>query len=160
MITQARLIELFEYSPKWGYFTRLSDSRTMKSVNQMGAVTIFIDGELHLAHRMAWLYVYGELPKKHITHIDGDKTNNSINNLVLSDSPLAIEKRRQQLMTIIESETPEQAWQRRYNARMGKLTAVGYKIHGNHMVKQNSEHERTYLLMYDQYIRKGMGENS
>jgi hypothetical protein len=159
MITQARLIELFEYSPKWGYFTRLADSRTMKSVNRQGAVTVFIDGELHLAHRLAWLYVYGEFPKRHVIHKDGDKTNNSINNLVLSGSPEAIEKKRQRIITIMESETPEQAWQRRYNLRLGKLTAVGYKVHGKHMVKQHSEDERTYLLMYDRYIRKSMGEN-
>jgi len=159
MITQSRLIELYEYSPKWGYLTRRSDSRTMKSVNQMGAITLFIDGELHLAHKMAWLYVHGEFPKKHITHIDGDKTNNSIQNLVLSGSPEAIEKKRQRIITIMESETPQQSYERRYNARMGKLTAAGYKIHGNHMVKQHSEDERTYLLMYDRYIRKSMGEN-
>jgi hypothetical protein len=158
MITQNRLIELFEYSPKWGIFTRRADSQIMKSVNQMGAITLYIDGALYLAHKMAWVYVYGEFPKKHVIHIDGDKTNNSIDNLVLSGSPEAIEKKRQQIMTIMESETPEQAWQRRYNARLGKLTSLGYKIHGNHMVRQNSEDEFTYLLMYDQYIRKAMGE--
>jgi hypothetical protein len=103
--------------------------------------------------------VYGEFPKKHITHKDGDKTNNSINNLVLSGSPEAIEKKRQQIITIMESETPEQAYERRYNLRLGKLTAVGYKIDGKHMVKQHSDDERTYLLMYDRYIRKSMGEN-
>ncbi len=119
---------------------------------------MYIDGQLYLAHKMAWLYVYGKFPKKHITHIDGDKTNNSINNLVLSGSPEAIEKTRQQIITIMESETPEQTWQRRYNARLGKLLAVGYKVHGNHMVKRHSEHERTFLLMYDQYIRRSMGE--
>lgn len=159
MVTQKRLIELFEYSPKWGIFTRRADSRTMKSVNQQGAITMFIDGQLYLAHKMAWLYVKGEFPKKHVIHKDGDKTNNSIDNLVLSGSPEAIEKKRQQIITIMESETPEQAWQRRYNARLGKLTAVGYKIDGKHMVKQHNEDERTYLLMYDRYIRKSMGEN-
>lgn len=159
MITQARLIELFEYSSKWGLFTRRSDSRIMKSVNQMGAVTMYIDGQLYLAHKMAWLYVKGEFPKKHITHKDGDKTNNSIDNLVLSGSPEAIEKKRQQIITIMESETPEQAYERRYNARLGKLLAVGYRIQGNHMVKQHNEDERTYLLMYDRYVRKAMGED-
>ena len=159
MITQNRLIELFEYSPKWGLFTRRADSRTMKSVNQQGAVTLYIDGQLYLAHKMAWLYVYGEFPKKHITHKDGDKTNNSIDNLVLSGSPEAIEKKRQQIITIMESETPEQAYERRYNARLGKLLAVGYRIQGKHMVKQHNEDERTYLLMYDRYVRKAMGED-
>jgi hypothetical protein len=159
MVTQKRLIELFEYSSKWGIFTRRADSRIMKSVNQQGAITMFIDGQLYLAHKMAWLYVHGEFPRKHITHIDGDKTNNSIHNLVLSGSPEAIEKKRQQIITIMETETPEQAWQRRYNAKLGKLIAVGYKIDGKHMVKQHGDDENTYLLMYDRYIRKAMGED-
>lgn len=34
-----------------------------------------------LAHRLAWLYVYGVWPEKAIDHVDRDKTNNRIENL-------------------------------------------------------------------------------
>ena len=34
-----------------------------------------------LGHRLAWYLHYGELPKNHIDHIDGDRTNNKIDNL-------------------------------------------------------------------------------
>jgi len=40
-------------------------------------------GRLRLAHRMAWLYVYGVEPEKglHIDHINGIKIDNRIDNL-------------------------------------------------------------------------------
>lgn len=40
-----------------------------------------IDGENYLAHRLAWLYVYGEWPKNQIDHINRIKTDNKIKNL-------------------------------------------------------------------------------
>ena len=34
-----------------------------------------------MAHRIAWALHYGEWPNKSLDHIDGDRTNNRINNL-------------------------------------------------------------------------------
>jgi hypothetical protein len=50
-------------------------------VRKDGYVVINWNYKLHLAHRMAWLYVYGEWPTKHIDHIDRNPTNNAISNL-------------------------------------------------------------------------------
>jgi hypothetical protein len=46
-----------------------------------GYLQIMIDGKNHLAHRLAWFYVYGEWPKNQIDHINRIKTDNKIINL-------------------------------------------------------------------------------
>jgi hypothetical protein len=61
------------------------------SERKVGDVLGYLDGRgyLHLAvlgkkykaHRLAWLYTYGKWPKDMIDHIDGNRTNNTINNL-------------------------------------------------------------------------------
>lgn len=43
-------------------------------------ISVGTDGSL-IAHRLAWLIFYGELPDCHIDHIDGNKENNAISNL-------------------------------------------------------------------------------
>lgn len=44
-------------------------------------IVIGIDGAVYLAHRLSWLYIYGEWPKADIDHVDLDGTNNRISNL-------------------------------------------------------------------------------
>lgn len=34
-----------------------------------------------MAHRLAWLYVHGEWPSKHLDHLNGNRTDNRIENL-------------------------------------------------------------------------------
>ncbi|MDD0156969.1 HNH endonuclease signature motif containing protein, partial [Shigella flexneri] len=46
-----------------------------------GYNAINIDGVRYFAHRLAWLYVYGEWPKQEIDHIDRNRRNNAISNL-------------------------------------------------------------------------------
>ena len=157
-LTQKKLIDLFEYCPDSGLFVRRLDNKTMTSLNTGGFVFISIDQYPYTAHRLAWLYVYGEFPKGHLTHKDGDKTNNSINNLVLPGSPESLERTRQEFMEAQQAKTPEEMYQFRYNARLGKLLGAGYKIEGNHLVRSNGEDGKTYLLMYDRYIRDLLGE--
>lgn len=87
--TQARLLECVNYNPDTGLFTCKQrwykskyypgDILGVKSPN--GYIQICIDGIPYLAHRLAWLYQYGEIPEQDIDHKDGNRSNNKINNL-------------------------------------------------------------------------------
>tara|TARA_R110000868_G_C10511556_1_gene732162 strand:- start:75 stop:587 length:513 start_codon:yes stop_codon:yes gene_type:complete len=87
MLTQSRLKEVLSYDPETGLFTRVSTKTRYKagsvsgSPQNKGYVQIMIDSYNYLAHRLAWLYVYGEFPKGQIDHINRIKTDNRIANL-------------------------------------------------------------------------------
>lgn len=86
-ITQTRLKELFRYDKDSGVFTRL-ETKTYNAkkgdkagyVNTIGYVAIRVDGKLHLAHRLAWVYEHGYMPKE-VDHINHNRADNSISNL-------------------------------------------------------------------------------
>jgi hypothetical protein len=85
-LTQKRLKEVLKYYPGSGIFRWRTRERRKKNIiagckNSSGYIMIQIDGERHLAHRLAFLYVHGYLPENQIDHIDRDPGNNKINNL-------------------------------------------------------------------------------
>jgi len=83
-----------------------------------------IKGKLYSVHRLIWMYVYGEDPgKKDIDHIDGDTTNNKIDNL-----RLATRRQNAQNQTNAKGYTwreANQKWQVQISWR-GKVRHVGY----------------------------------
>lgn len=50
-------------------------------VKSDGYIEIHVRGKSYGAHRLAWLYVYGEFPKNEIDHINGNRADNRIRNL-------------------------------------------------------------------------------
>ena len=85
MLTQARLRELFDYSPETGVLIRRKTLGSAKIGTIVGCLSqgyyrVRVDGKLYLLHRLAWLYVYGELPE-FIDHINRIPTDNRISNL-------------------------------------------------------------------------------
>ena len=87
-IAQNELLNILNYNDKTGIFTwKNSESRKIRVGSIAGCfdkdkyIQIRINNRSYRAHRLAWLYVYGELPLGQIDHIDGNPSNNAIENL-------------------------------------------------------------------------------
>jgi hypothetical protein len=82
-----RLKDLLLYTPKTGVFTwrnargKVRAGDVAGAVDYYGYVVIRIDRVLYKAHRLAWLYMYGEWPSRNIDHINRVKNDNRIENL-------------------------------------------------------------------------------
>jgi hypothetical protein len=87
VISQQELKENLHYDPLTGVFTWLkANSRNSKVGNIAGSlntgyILISINGIKYRAHRLAWLYMTGEMPKSMIDHINSVKTDNRFCNL-------------------------------------------------------------------------------
>lgn len=85
MITQLELKEYYLFNSDTGEFTR-KKHRVTKYVGEIagkihnGYVRISHKNKFYSAHRLAWLYVYGFMPKM-IDHINGNRSDNRICNL-------------------------------------------------------------------------------
>ena len=87
MITQKELKATFIYNEQTGAFARRMAHNRIKptgTINTLGYKVIGFKSKLWLAHRLAWLYVYGVYPDCDIDHIDENKSNNAISNLRLA----------------------------------------------------------------------------
>jgi hypothetical protein len=92
MLTKETLQSKLHYNPDTGIFTRICDVGGFKKGTVAGTkhicsngvktyIRIGINGKYYLAHRLAWLYMTGEMPQFEIDHIDCDGLNNRFNNL-------------------------------------------------------------------------------
>jgi len=77
-----------DYEPDTGVLRwRLPNSNRVKvgsragAPHNMGYRQVRFDGTNYLEHRVVWLYCHGEWPRFHIDHINGDRTDNRIENL-------------------------------------------------------------------------------
>jgi hypothetical protein len=82
-----RLRELFDYNPNTGVFHwrvshgSMRPGREAGTWNRHGYRVITINKMAYGAHRLAWLFVYGEHPTQDIDHINGKRDDNRIANL-------------------------------------------------------------------------------
>ena len=86
MITQSELKELLDYDPNTGLFVwkfspRFSAGSIAGNKIPRGYIHICINYKQYQAHRLAWLYVFGDWPKNGIDHINRIPSDNRIANL-------------------------------------------------------------------------------
>ena len=86
-MNQADVKELFDYWDGDLYWKSTGSGRVDISMpsgsvdTSTGYRRILVKGKRYYAHRLIWLYVHGKFPDEQIDHINGDKLDNSIENL-------------------------------------------------------------------------------
>lgn len=88
MITQERLKQLLSYDPDTGVFVWIEHYRRPDMVGRIagslgggGYICICVAGQKYKAHLLAWLFVHGSWPSRHLDHKNRVKTDNRIDNL-------------------------------------------------------------------------------
>ena len=87
-LTAEKLRELLHYEPATGIFTwKVRTSTRVKAGDAAGCLDgpgylqIKVCSRKYRAHRLAWLYMYGEWPEDQLDHVNRVRTDNRIANL-------------------------------------------------------------------------------
>jgi len=89
-LTQEYLKSILSYNHETGHLTWINPPRRLPYLlntiagckrKKDGYMVMTINNKQHSIHRIIWLYVYGEIPEKHIDHINHDRSDNRIENL-------------------------------------------------------------------------------
>jgi hypothetical protein len=79
MVTQERLKELFDYQDG-ALICRKNGRSAVIAMGVQRYERVSVDSKIQALHRMIYLWHHGHLPKT-LDHIDGDRSNNKIENL-------------------------------------------------------------------------------
>lgn len=130
--------DYLSYNPDTGIFTRLKTSGGYKpnsivgTKQSAGYIRLRVKRKLYLAHRLAWWFVYGEMPDHNIDHINGVRDDNRICNLRLDT-----DKQNQQNITTLSKNNKSGfagvSWSKRMNKWRADIHIEGKSIYlGNY----------------------------
>jgi len=138
-LNKARLHELLSYDKETGIFMwkkRRLGVRVgipLGCDNGKGYLRITVDGTSQYAHRLAWVYEFGDLSGLEIDHINGVKSDNRIANL--------------RLATAIENQQNKR--EAMSNNKAGMLGASWHKDANKWQAHICKEGKRTYLGLHE-----------
>ena len=87
ILTQERLRQKLIYFPETGLFIwkdlfdKYGFEKIAGTLHESGYQKIQVDRKIYRAHRLAWLYTFGEFPLQDIDHINRIRSDNRIENL-------------------------------------------------------------------------------
>lgn len=141
MLTQEYLKSVLDYNPSTGEFTRKPNSNKAKNWNsrhagkvcgtksKLGYIYIQIDKKRHLAHRLAYLYMTGLLPKE-VDHKNHIRDDNRWSNLRASNG--YINSRNQKLRNTNTSGHNGVYWSKEKNKWYVRIGYKGKNLHGGY----------------------------
>lgn len=170
-LTQEYLKECLDYNPETGVFfwlfrplNHFKSERRQRIFNAVysgkpcghlseeGYLVIRFDGMLYKAHRLAWLYVHGELPKQWLDHINRNRSDNRICNLRLASPTLNAQN--SSVRSDNKSGIPGVSWHKATGkwvvqiSKLGKSTHVGLfsTIQEAKLAREQAELSRTEVV--------------
>lgn len=98
MITQKEIKDCVIYDEYTGLFTNKEYKLIANKTDKYGYNPIYINGKKYQSHRIAWQYVYGDIPVM-IDHINTVKNDNRIDNLRLAPDSQNKQNRKTHMAT-------------------------------------------------------------
>jgi hypothetical protein len=160
-LTLDRLKDALTYAPETGSFTwrRWRPGVVAGSLDRYGYRQIVLDGEIYLAHRLAWLYVHGCWPSEQIDHRNGLRDDNCIDNLreaACADNQQNVSKRDGATSRLLGV-----TWHKHARKWHAKIQRGGRKVHIGYFATEEAAHEaylqaKARLHEFNPELREGV----
>lgn len=119
-LTQGQLKSLLRYDVNSGDFTWINSGKGRRigvpvgsKKSKEGYIRIALLGKRYQAHRLVWLYVFGNFPEEELDHKNGNRSDNRLENL--RECLAAEQPQNQKVLSTNTSGHPNVYWYRPYS---------------------------------------------